>query len=197
MGLAPPFWPTEGNPCATQPHPRARVTGWRGPLSAAAFSLLLRTTGRIRHRRMDPTLSASTSPFGSQQNRGKSVAVDSARFRPNSHRELGSSYKLLGPEPPSRPINSIRPDRAAQSTDAAARKGGNREGPRCHRGKFDWPYPGPRICPQELLQTLGEVSVATSLGDCRLRHRNSSSLQQRLRRPASCRGQQLLVTQLR
>jgi hypothetical protein len=58
---------------------------------------------------MDPTLSASTFPFGSQQNRGKSAAVDSARFRPNSHRELGSSYKLLGPAPPSRPINSIRP----------------------------------------------------------------------------------------
>jgi hypothetical protein len=49
---------------------------------------------------MDPTLSASTSPFGSQQNRGKSAAVDFARFRPNSHRELGSSYKLLGPKPP-------------------------------------------------------------------------------------------------
>jgi hypothetical protein len=48
---------------------------------------------------MDPTLSASTFPFGSQQNRGKSAAVDSARFRPNSHRELGSIYKLLGPAP--------------------------------------------------------------------------------------------------
>jgi hypothetical protein len=146
---------------------------------------------------MDPTLSASTFPFGSQQNRDKSAAVDSARFRPNSHRELGSSYKLLGPAPPSRPINSICPDRAAQSTDAVVRKGGNREGPCCRGGKFDWSYPGPRICPQELLQTLGEVSVASSLGDCRLRHWNSSSLRKRLRQPASCRGQQLPVTQPR
>jgi hypothetical protein len=49
---------------------------------------------------MDPTLSASASPFRSQQNRGKSAAVDSARFRPNPHRGLDSSYKLLGPAPP-------------------------------------------------------------------------------------------------
>jgi hypothetical protein len=60
---------------------------------------LLRTTGRLRHRRMDPTLSASASPSGSQQNRDKSAAVGSARFRPNPppHRGLDSSYKLLGP----------------------------------------------------------------------------------------------------
>jgi hypothetical protein len=44
---------------------------------------------------------SSTSSTKSQQNRSKSAAVGSARFRPNPHRGLDSSYKLLGPAPPS------------------------------------------------------------------------------------------------
>jgi hypothetical protein len=156
MGLAPPFWPTEGNPCATQPHPRAWVTGWRGPVSATTFSPLLRTTGRIRHRRMDPNLSASTSPFGSQQNHDKSAAVDSARFRPNSHRELGSSYKLLGPAPLPRDLSTPSaqtarhcPQKADAAIGAKVPPPVNLANPPCLPsaiGRGDPPGPVDRVC---------------------------------------------------
>jgi hypothetical protein len=72
---------------------------------------------------MDPTLSASTFPFGSQQNRGKSAAVDSAWFRPNSHRELGSSYKLLGPAPPLETYQLHPPSRVLSWRKPACRYG--------------------------------------------------------------------------
>jgi hypothetical protein len=55
-----------------------------------------------------PPCQLQRPPFGSQQNRGKSAAVDSARFRPNPHRGLDSSYKLLGPAPPHHPNGTVR-----------------------------------------------------------------------------------------
>jgi hypothetical protein len=48
--------------------------------------------------------------------------------------------------------------------------------------------PRPQNRPQELLQTLGKVVVATPLGDCRLLHRNCSSEQGACRPSASRRG---------